>query len=171
MFDHNKSGSHSFIGEFYLTVRQLQTKPIDPATFNVINPKKQSKKKSYKTSGTVSVVHAETIKSYSFLDYVRGGTELACTISLDFTQSNGAPQDPRSLHFIDPRGAMNQYELAIRSVGEIIEDYDSDKLFPVLGFGARIPPDGRVSHCFYVNGHETNPYCQQVQGQSSLKFC
>ena len=59
---------------------------------------------------------------------------------------------------------MNQYELAITSVGNIIEDYDSDKLFPVLGFGARIPPDGRVSHEFYVNGHPTNPYCEKVEG-------
>ena len=113
------------------------------------------------------MVHVETIKAYSFLDYVRGGTELACTISLDFTQSNGAPNDPRSLHFINPR-AFNQYELAIKSVGEIIEDYDSDKLFPVLGFGARLPPDGRVSHCFYVNLHDSNPYCERIPGKPTL---
>ncbi len=104
-----------------------------------------------------------TIAGYSFLDYLRGGTEMACTISIDFTQSNGAPSDPRSLHFM--RGhTPNQYELAIQSVGEIIEDYDSDKLFPVLGFGARLPPDGRVSHCFFVNGHESNPYCERIPG-------
>ena len=30
---------------------------------------------------------------------------------------------------------LNQYETAIKSVGDIIEDYDTDKLFPVLGFG------------------------------------
>jgi hypothetical protein len=59
---------------------------------------------------------------------------------------------------------LNQYELAIQSVGEILEEYDSDKLFPVLGFGARIPPDGRVSHQFFVNGHQTNPYCERVAG-------
>ena len=38
----------------------------------------------------------------------------------------------------------------ICSVGKIIVDYDSDKLFPVIGFGARLPPDGRVSHEFYL---------------------
>ena len=54
--------------------------------------------------------------------------------------------------------------MAIGAVGNIIEDYDSDKLFPVLGFGARIPPDGRVSHEFYVNGHPTNPYCEKISG-------
>ena len=61
--------------------------------------------------------------------------------------------------------APNPYEVAIRSVGEILRDYDSDKLFPVLGFGARLPPDGRVSHCFYVNGHDSNPFCQDVEGR------
>ena len=67
---------------------------------------------------------------------------------------------------------MNQYELAISSVGNIIEDYDSDKLFPVLGFGARIPPDGRVSHEFFVNGHPTNPYCEKIEGVlSAYRSC
>ena len=39
------------------------------------------------------------------------------------------------------------------------------QLFPVIGFGARLPPDGRVSHCFYVNGHDSNPYCQGITGR------
>jgi len=65
-------------------------------------------------------------------------------MAVDFTASNGNPMDPKSLHFNNP-SYPNQYETAIRSVGEIIQDYDSDKLFPALGFGARLPPDGRVS--------------------------
>ena len=60
-------------------------------------------------------------KSYSFLDYIRGGTELAATISIDFTGSNGNPRDPNSLHYIQYGGKLNQYEQAIKSVGEIIE--------------------------------------------------
>lgn len=43
---------------------------------------------------------------------------------------------------------MNAYALALKAVGEIIQDYDSDKMFPALGFGAKLPPDGRVSHEF-----------------------
>ena len=46
-----------------------------------------------------------------------------------------------------------------------ISDYDSDKLFPVLGFGARLPPRGDVSHLFYVNGHPDNPYCERIGGE------
>ena len=54
--------------------------------------------------------------------------------------------------------------MAIESVVQIIEDYDSDGLMPVLGFGARLPPDGKVSHEFFVNGHPTNPYCERTSG-------
>jgi len=63
----------------------------------------------------------------------------------------------------------NQYEQALTAVGEIIADYDSDKLFPVLGFGARLPPDGRVSHEFYVNLHPSNPYCEGIPGNFEIK--
>ena len=62
----------------------------------------------------------------------------------------------------------NQYEQAIRAVGEIIEDYDTDKLFPVYGFGARLPPDGKVSHMFPCNFNPHNPFVERVDGILSL---
>ena len=40
-YDHNQNGSHSFIGEFYITVRQLLMGPGPENISNVINPKKQ----------------------------------------------------------------------------------------------------------------------------------
>jgi hypothetical protein len=190
-FDHNLNGSHKLIGEFFITVRQLLEGPGASNIHRCINPKKKNEnsscmflpkilrilclpqsKSSYKHSGEIHLVHVDMRKGYSFLDYIRGGTELACTISIDFTASNGNPRNPDSLHYIAYGGQMNQYELAIKSVGEIIEDYDSDKLFPTLGFGARIPPRGDVSHMFYVNGHPDNPYCERIGGVlSSYKGC
>ena len=68
------------------------------------------------------------------------------TVAIDFTGSNGNPATPTSLHYINPY-QPNQYAAAIQAVGEIIQDYDSDKLFPVLGFGAKLPT-GQVSHEF-----------------------
>ena len=53
------------------------------------------KKVSYKNSGLIHLIHTHTLRAFSFLDYIRGGTELACTFSIDFTQSNGNPTDPR----------------------------------------------------------------------------
>lgn len=40
-YDHNNSGNHSFIGEFYITVRQLLDGPGPSTEFDVINPKKK----------------------------------------------------------------------------------------------------------------------------------
>jgi len=178
VFDHNKSGNHSNIGEFFATTRNLIEQ--QGTSFSCINLKKKATKRSYKDSGKVQLVHSELRKAYSFLDYIKGGTELACTISIDFTASNGNPRNSDSLHYIAHAAhsnphfppTLNQYELAIQSVGDIIEDYDSDKLFPVLGFGARLPPDGRVSHEFYVNMHPSNPYCQGMAGVlAAYKAC
>lgn len=43
---------------------------------------------------------------------------------------------------------MNAYAMALKAVGEIIQDYDSDKFFPAYGFGAKLPPDGKISYVF-----------------------
>uniref|UniRef100_A0A4W4EYF1 C2 domain-containing protein n=1 Tax=Electrophorus electricus TaxID=8005 RepID=A0A4W4EYF1_ELEEL len=68
-----------------------------------------------------------------------------------------------SLHYMNPY-QMNAYAMALKAVGEIIQDYDSDKMFPALGFGAKLPPDGRVSHEFPLNGNVDNPYCNGMEG-------
>lgn len=54
---------------------------------------------------------------------------------------------------------LNAYGMALKAVGEIVQDYDSDKMFPALGFGAKLPPDGRISHEFaLVRIHGNNWY-------------
>uniref|UniRef100_A0A8C5ERT7 Copine-2 n=1 Tax=Gouania willdenowi TaxID=441366 RepID=A0A8C5ERT7_GOUWI len=40
--------------------------------------------------------------------------------------------------------SLNEYLAAILAVGQIIQDYDTDKRFPALGFGAQLPPDWKV---------------------------
>ena len=65
----------------------------------------------------------------------------------------------------------NQYEQALTAVMEIIQEYDSDHLFPVLGFGARLPPHGQVSHEFFVNMHLENPYCNGISGMVQNGNC
>merc|ERR1719510_854495 len=86
------------------------------------------------------------------------------SVAVDFTASNGDPRGPDSLHYTGNQGE-NQYTTAIRSVGDIIQDYDTDKQFPALGFGARIPPDGQVSHEFFLNlSPDNNPFCLGVEG-------
>ena len=87
-----------------------------------------------------------------------------------FAGSNGYPSDPRSLHYNDPTGRPNQYVTAIKAVGDIIQDYDSDKQFPALGFGAKIPPHGQVSHEFFLNLNSESPFCSGVDGVLAAYF-
>lgn len=44
-------------------------------------------------------------------------------VAIDFTASNGDPRSPDSLHYFSP-SRPNHYVRAIRSVGEVIKDYD-----------------------------------------------
>uniref|UniRef100_A0A668AX25 Copine 3 n=1 Tax=Myripristis murdjan TaxID=586833 RepID=A0A668AX25_9TELE len=163
-FDYDNDGSHDLIGTFETTVTRLQeASRTSPAEFECINSKKKQKKKGYKNSGVVSVKLCQVVKEYSFLDYIMGGCQLNFTVAVDFTGSNGDPRSPQSLHYISPQG-VNEYLTAIWSVGNVIQDYDSDKMFPAFGFGAQIPPTWQVSHEFPLNFNPANPFCAGIEG-------
>jgi len=53
-------------------------------------------------------------------------------------------------------GPDNQYEGALRGVGSVLEPYDSDRSFPVFGFGGDYNNQG-TSHCFPINGNPASP--------------
>ncbi|XP_018013804.1 copine-8 isoform X2 [Hyalella azteca] len=162
-FDYDKDSEHDFIGECFTTLAKLKQGNVSSNHYDLINPKKKAKKSSYKNSGKLMVQLCTVHEEPTFLDHIRGGLQLHFTVAVDFTASNGHPAQPNSLHFWDPR-VENQYATAIRSVGEIIQDYDSDKQFQALGFGGRVPPDFKVSHEFFLNGRVDSPYCAGVQG-------
>jgi len=82
----------------------------------------------------------------SFMDYINGGCEISLSVAIDFTGSNGDPREPGTLHYMNPEGGRNDYEKAISAVGGVLAGYDSDKKFPVWGFGAKY--SGQVYHCF-----------------------
>ncbi|GFS25336.1 copine-8 [Elysia marginata] len=146
--DWDADGGHDYIGSFMTTVRELSRGQCAGNIYECISEKKRAKKgKKYQNSGTVELMSCRIEKVFTFLDYIRGGTRIHCTFSVDFTASNGDPKMPASLHYMNPY-RPNPYAMAIKSVGNIIQDYDSAKMFPALGFGARLPPDGIVSHEF-----------------------
>ncbi|KAJ0036849.1 hypothetical protein NQD34_005526 [Periophthalmus magnuspinnatus] len=160
IYDWDRDGSHDFIGEFTTCYTQLCR---GQCVFEVVNAKKKLKKKRYINSGTVSLLSFNVESDHTFLDYIKGGTQIHFTVAIDFTASNGNPSQSTSLHYMNPY-QMNAYAMALKAVGEIIQDYDSDKMFPALGFGAKLPPDGRVSHEFPLNGNVDNPYCNGMEG-------
>ena len=83
------------------------------------------------------------------------------------TASNGDPQFANSLHAMQPM-AMNQYQHALQSVGQVLLEYDTDKMVAAYGYGARLPPDHKTtSHCFPLNFSDANPEVPGIGGLMS----
>ncbi|XP_070407901.1 copine-4 isoform X1 [Nothobranchius furzeri] len=164
VWDWDSNGKHDYIGEFEASFKEMRG-AIDgrQVQWLCINPKYRTKKKNYRNSGIVILNQCKIIKMHSFLDYIMGGCQIQFTVAIDFTASNGDPRNSCSLHYIHPY-QPNEYLKALVAVGEICQDYDSDKMFPAFGFGARIPPDYKISHDFAVNFNKENPECAGIQG-------
>ncbi|NWH76782.1 CPNE9 protein, partial [Piaya cayana] len=188
VYDWDRDGSHDFIGEFATSYRELSRAQSQFTVYEVLNPRKKCKKKKYVNSGTVTLLSFSVESEFTFVDYIRGGTQLNFTVAIDFTASNGEcsrcgvcphqrghgagadgccaaglPSQPTSLHYASPY-QLSAYALALKAVGEVIQDYDSDKLFPAYGFGAKVPPDGKISHQFPLNNNVDNPSCAGIEG-------
>ncbi|XP_046549365.1 LOW QUALITY PROTEIN: copine-3-like [Haliotis rubra] len=148
---------------FTTTVDEMMKASHQEYSWPVINPKKKSKKKNYTNSGICLLTSMKIMKEHTFLEFIFGGMQINFTVGVDFTASNGNPGNPTSLHYINPY-QPNEYMQAIRAVGDVCQDYDSDKMFPALGFGAKIPPAMEVSHEFAVNFDMQNPFCQGIDG-------
>ncbi|EGW06185.1 Copine-9 [Cricetulus griseus] len=145
VYDWDRDGSHDFIGEFTTSYREL------------------SKAQNQFTVYEVTLLSFSVDSEFTFVDYIKGGTQLNFTVAIDFTASNGNPLQPTSLHYMSPY-QLSAYAMALKAVGEIIQDYDSDKLFPAYGFGAKLPPEGRISHQFPLNNNHEDPNCAGIEG-------
>jgi hypothetical protein len=125
--------------------------------FALIEPDLMRKKRGYKDSGILNVhqVDVRRVHSYvswhsmmtpldphqgpkstyshlhRFLEYIAGGCQLRLALAIDFTASNGNPQDSKSLHYRNPSGEPNEYLKAMMAVGDIVASYDQTKQFPV----------------------------------------
>ena len=99
----------------------------------------------------------------SFIEYLRSGWAVSLVAAIDYTASNGNPSDRSSLHYL---GGQNQYQSCLMNVGAVVEPYDTDRSFPVFGFGG-IPRHlgiNGVSHCFAMNGNAANPEIVGIDG-------
>ncbi|KAG7968658.1 hypothetical protein I3843_08G165700 [Carya illinoinensis] len=160
-FDFNSSGKHSLIGKLQKSVADLEKLQEGRSGENLTITSHHGHKKVLK--GELFVDQFCEKEQYSFLDYVSCGFELNFMVAVDFTASNGNPQNPDSLHYIDPSGQLNSYQKAIMEVGEVIQFYDSDRRFPAWGFGGKTF-DGTISHCFNLNGSAGSFEVEGVEG-------
>lgn len=149
VWDYHSNGEHLYIGEGTFSIKDLVSKSVKTINLTV--------KKSKESAGQLLVIDAKVVEKPSFLDYIRGGTNLNLICAVDFTGSNGVPSRPESLHAIHMNGQLNAYQQAIMSVGEILLNYDEDKMVPFYGFGAKpkLPHFNfnQTLHCFPINGN------------------
>lgn len=157
--DWNSNGEVDLIGQFDITVNDF--KNGEGKSYELINPAKKAKKKKYRNSGVIYIQDCKIDEKASFLEYISGGMELNFIVAIDFTASNGNPSESSSLHYSSPH-MPSQYVQTLQAVGSILEDYDSDKLFPAFGFGAQLPPSWNVFHEFALNFNPQNPNCHGV---------
>lgn len=155
LVDWDRNGSHDDMGMIETTVEEMLKSPV---SWQVMREAKRKKGK-FMPAGTLTCNKAELIMTATMLEYVTGGCEISLMMAIDFTSSNGDPANPKSLHFRSP-GTRNAYESAISKIGNIIQEYDSDKCFPMFGFGAKIGIDRKL--CFRMGQKE------EVCGASGL---
>jgi len=153
VWDNESSGKHQAMGEATTSMATLiRNNEAGKKTKLDIKGKADGKP----ATGTVCYDKIVIEKRPTFSDFVMGGCEITLVVGIDFTSSNGIVTDPKSLHHTHGgAGVLNPYEQAIYAVGNIISEYDTDKMFPVFGFGAKTKLEngsfGPINHNFQVN--------------------
>ena len=92
------------------------------------------------------------IFNYIFFKYIN---KQNLTAFIDFTASNKQPELPDSLHYTGDI-EKNQYIQALKSVGEILIQYDHDHQVPIYGFGGFFQK--KTSHCFPLDPQKEEVY-------------
>ena len=96
---------------------------------------------------------SEEVEKNGFIKLLKKGLNLNLNIAIDFTSSNGYPNNYSSLHYIK-NGFINNYEKAIRETHKIMSIYNKNDSYNLYGFGAEV--DNKFRECFNINGKD-NP--------------
>ena len=150
------NGDHRLLGSVFTTVNAMIKSSPEDNKYPLVKKAGDKKKR-----GRLELMSCKLTEEVSFLDYIKGGTELHFAVAIDFTASNGVVSDPKSLHFMT-ESYPNSYEIALKSIAEIISHYDPKSMYASFGFGAIVPPDKVPSHHFPLNGNPAHPYCNGV---------
>jgi hypothetical protein len=161
IFDWDSDGSHDDMG-FVDTTLQHLVSTIGRAEARL------PVKCGGKAAGQIYAAKATVVPNRpppTLTTYMSGGLQLSLMVAVDYTQSNGSVNEPTSLHYLDPN-APNQYQKAIEAIGAIMEPYDSDKKFPIWGFGGFGSFGGKPKHCSHCFDLSTTG--EEVHGSKGL---
>ncbi|EPY36958.1 copine I-like protein [Strigomonas culicis] len=143
------------MGTFLVSAEQLMA---GTGEFQLTTVKKD-KTKSY---GTICLAESQFVKTTTFLEHMKRGLQINIAFSIDFTGSNGNWTHPSSLHYFSPQ-MPNQYIRAMLAVSDVVQEYDTDRQFPVYGFGAQTPFPVESIHFFPLTGNYQNAYVNGMQ--------
>ena len=155
---------NSYFSILFLNFEKQIVKEISTSVKEIINSKDKLLLKFKLAENEYLCIFNESsiMNEITFLDYINNGVRVALDIGIDFTGSNGHPDDYGTLHCRRPdMKGRNPYERAILSCATIMANYDYDQKFPVYGFGAIINGQEDVSMCFNINFQE-DPNIQYV---------
>ena len=125
------------------------------------------KTRDKKINGLLVIRKAKILKKYPFVSYLSGGLECHFMTAIDFTGSNGNPNDSKSLHYMGPPYYESQYMKVIKSVGRVLAPYDVSGNIDAYGFGANLTPQSThksISHCFPITYPSTNAQVDGIEG-------
>ena len=191
-YDKDKYSKDDLIGEFKYNLDQVLNKNVKQ--FHLIEPSLQKKKKNYKNSGvfefeicTIQIEHVpvpnpeyQIYQSFvarkenrqdQFLDHIMGGCNISVSVGIDFTASNGGFTSSSSLHYLSSK--KNHYQQALAQVLQILEPYDSDKIYggkyltfntftnysKAYGYGARIDKELKMNPMFNLSLSDKEELC------------
>ncbi|CAI2365621.1 unnamed protein product [Moneuplotes crassus] len=174
VYSWKNSGYHKYYGHFETTLEEIKGGKRE---FSLCDINNQPVYNSEKQESTLKFKNFNLEERASFYDFLHSGWKMNLSVCVDFTASNGEVTEPSSLHYLNPTGEVNDYQNAIRQVGNILELYDYNRQYPCYGFGGipRYSGSNQVSHCFHLNGLE-DPEVDGVNGilesyQFSLLNC
>ncbi|WKY04569.1 hypothetical protein Q1695_005517 [Nippostrongylus brasiliensis] len=165
-WDRTITGRHQYIGECSISINGIIAKRNAPVP--LINETRAKRGihccGGYMNSGMLHFLHFQIVKRYSFVEYIKAGTQLDFAVAIDLTASNGDPRKPTSLHYISDGERPSPYEMVISAIVDICQHYNRKEIFNAYGFGAIIPGTRKVSPVFNLNLSDDS----EVQGLGGI---
>lgn len=115
--------NHRYKGEFTTTLQELMS--VGSKTFSFLDLDRGT---SLNTNLTLLSARKEV--QHSFMDFLQGGLQIGLMVGIDFTASNGNPNNTSSLHYINKQNphSLNLYQQAILAIGSVLMNYDNDQM-------------------------------------------
>ncbi|KAJ3339951.1 hypothetical protein HDU93_007614 [Gonapodya sp. JEL0774] len=189
VWDWDMGTAHDFIGSVIVSFREIEkTAPCKVPTSNqiqfantltfyrsanssdrkLVNERKKLKHADYTNSGRLIFETLEMTGRDSFqLSEFLQDLDIAVTVAVDFTSSNGKPNEPSSLHYFSPTTppTPSLYESTLRLLlhSTPLESFDRTHRITAVGFGARFK-DGHSPAMFPLNGNNKDSHCEGLEG-------